>query len=353
MICPRCGLKITISSPSRCPRCSQPLHPPFSDNSRVTKLAPVSEATPSVDSFEQEEWPDLNRPPISSLGIPFRAKSPRSAPKPSDAFAVSAVIEIGRRMPPLQRRLLVAVTAVVLLGVVLGGTVFTLRALTGHSHAPGGPSASTRLHSPTSAASATASAASTATASATKTPVRSPTVTPTPVPQLVTIFYDPLTSNAKKWVTQDGCSFQSDGLHVTGMAQCIAPVTATDTVNISVQMKTVALSMGGAGIGFRVSREDTTHQYAFYLSASGFCQAEDLVTRKNFFATDCSSAHQGANAVNTLVIDQSGAHMTFYVNGTLVGSANDATLATGEVALEGQSRKQSVIFTNFALTTWQ
>ncbi len=358
MTCPRCGLKIGPSSPSRCPRCSQPLHPPFSQTARITKLAPGSEETPAVGSFDGEVWPDLDDPPISPVQLALRTEPPRSVFMPPDAFAVSTVIEIGRRKPMLKRTLLLAATAAVLLGLILGGTLFTVHALTGQGHASGRPSVRTGPNNTSSVASATARPTATASLTATTTPVAQgpvtkPPVTPTPAPKLVTIFSDALTSNVNGWTTPAGCSFQSDGLHVTGVSECIAPVTAANTVNISVQMKTVGLSLGGAGIGFRISKDQTTHQYTFYLYFNGICVAQDLVTHTNYFDTPCPSAHQGMNAVNTLLINQSGAHMDFYVNGKLVGSASDATLGTGEVALEVQKNKQSMIFTNFTLTTWK
>jgi hypothetical protein len=308
--------------------------------------------------LENADWPDLDAPLMPPIQRPYSAEPPRSRFSPSDAFAVSAVIQIGRRMPVPQRTLLLAATAVVLLGLILGATLFTVRALTGRPHASGRSVVSTVPNSPSSIPSATASRTAAATATATSTsvgtgPVGNPTSTSTSAPRLVTIFSDPLTSNAKGWIDSDGCTFQSNGLLVTGMGQCIAPVTAADTVNISVRMQTVAQTMGAAGIGFRVSKDDTSQQYAFYLTSNGTCVAEDLVTHTYFFNKSCSSAHQGANAVNTLLINQSGAHMDFYVNGTLAGSANDATLSTGEVALEGQKGRQSMIFTNFTLTSWQ
>lgn len=352
MTCPRCGFKIGPSSPSRCPRCSQPLQPPFSKIARITKLAPGPEAIPGVDSFNGEVWPDLDDPPISPVQRALSTEPPRSVFMPPDAFAVSTVIEIGRRKPMLRRTLLLVATAAVLLGLILGGTLFTVHALTGLGHASVRPSVTTSPNNTSTVASATARPTATTTPVA-RAPVTKPPVTPTPVPKLVTIFSDPLTSNVNGWTIPVGCSFQSDGLHVTGVSECIAPVTAANTVNISVQMKTVGLSLGGAGIGFRLSKDQTTHQYTFYLYFNGICVAQDLVTHTTYFDTLCPSAHQGMNAVNTLLINQSGAHMDFYVNGKLVGSASDATLGTGEVALEVQKNKQSMIFTNFTLTTWR
>jgi hypothetical protein len=93
--------------------------------------------------------------------------------------------------------------------------------------------------------------------------------------------------------------------------------------------------------------------YSFLINSNGTCTASDYVTDVIFFNnTSCSAVAQGANAVNVLNINQSGAHMDFYVNGTLVGSANDGTLSTGGIALQ-VGTNTSMVFNNFVLTQLQ
>jgi hypothetical protein len=107
----------------------------------------------------------------------------------------------------------------------------------------------------------------------------------------------------------------------------------------------------GAGIGFRIPGGGGDDQYDFLISSQGTCTASDGVTDATLFNnTSCTAIAQGQNAVNMLTINQSGAHMDFYVNGTLVGSANDGTLSTGGIALEVHGHGAPVIFNNFVLT---
>jgi hypothetical protein len=129
-------------------------------------------------------------------------------------------------------------------------------------------------------------------------------------------------------------------------------VTEPDTVNISVQMKSTAASFSGAGIGVRIPSAGDD-QYSFLISSPGTCTATDEVTDATLFNnTSCSAVATGANAVNSLTINQSGALMDFYVNGTLVGIANDGTLSTGGIALE-VGTGSSMVFNNFVLTQLQ
>jgi hypothetical protein len=129
-------------------------------------------------------------------------------------------------------------------------------------------------------------------------------------------------------------------------------VTVPNTVNIMVTMKSTAASFSGAGIGFRVPTTGDD-DYSFHISSTGACTATDEVTDVVFFNnTSCSAVATGANAVNTLKITQSGAQMNFYVNGTQVGSANDATLSTGGIALQ-VGTNTSMVFNNFVLTQLQ
>ncbi len=44
--------------------------------------------------------------------------------------------------------------------------------------------------------------------------------------------------------------------------------------------------------------------------------------------------------------------MDFYINDVLVGSANDSTLGSGEIALETEAYV-NVVFSDFTLTKWE
>ena len=186
-----------------------------------------------------------------------------------------------------------------------------------------------------------------------------PTLGPSPIPatatpQLVTIFSDPLTGNTNGWPVQNGCSFGSTGYDVDGGSQCLAPVMAGDTVNISVQMTYAGQDFGGAGIGFRIPSGQLSPQYSFFISSIGACVAKDQSTNTTFFDNlSCSAVNKGSHATNTLAINQSGAQMDFYVNGSLVGTGDDATLSGEGIALEVNAIGPPVVFTTFVLTEWQ
>jgi hypothetical protein len=170
----------------------------------------------------------------------------------------------------------------------------------------------------------------------------------------VTIFSDSLTSNVNGWPVQAGCSFAGGGYTVSAGVLCQAPTPAQpDTVNISVQMTGLSSGSQSAGIGFRIPGAGDD-QYNLLISSQGTCTAADDVTDAILFTnTSCTAVAKSQSAVNTLTINQSGAHMDFYVNGTLVGSANDGTLSTGGIALEVRGHTGSVVFNNFILTTVQ
>jgi hypothetical protein len=170
----------------------------------------------------------------------------------------------------------------------------------------------------------------------------------------VTVFFDPLTSNTNGWPVQSGCSFAGGGYSVSAGAWCQAPVTATDVENISVQVTGTTPTFQGAGINFRIAGgAGDDPMYSFYISA-GVCRATDNMSENILFTnTACTAVAAGKNAVNTMTINQSGAHMDFYVNGTLVGSADDGTLSTGGIALYVRHGAATVIFTNFVLTSAQ
>jgi hypothetical protein len=117
-------------------------------------------------------------------------------------------------------------------------------------------------------------------------------------------------------------------------------------------MKSTAASFSNAGIDFRIPTTGDDDYY-FVISSPGTCTASDDLTDVIYFNnTSCSAVATGVNAVNTLTINQSGAIMDFFVNGTLVGSANDGALTTGGIALR-VGTGSSMVFNNFVLTQLQ
>jgi hypothetical protein len=363
MICPRCGLDIGTNSLSRCPQCGQPLQAPMGQQSRITRVLSDEEPTGQSEPTRSEAWPDLYESVPVEMALGQESTHSVFHPaavhdKPPERFSPAAGFFSPSLRAVNRRNVIIAVLAgVVILGLVLAGALYLAR---GHSPATAshgrthnertGPLASATSGSSTATgASGTPTASPTRQQSATSTPVPAPTASLTP--QLVTLFFDPLTSNAHGWPTGEGCSFVSTGYEVSDGAECIAPVSAADSVNISVQMRFSTSGFEVGGIGFRIASVHPPKQYTFYVSSNGYCIAQDTSTHTIFFNTVSSAVKKGSGATNTLMVDQNGAHMTFYVNSIAVGSATDATLGAGMVALEGYSDDNGVIFTDFTLTT--
>jgi hypothetical protein len=360
MTCPRCGQQLPPVSVSRCPSCGQPLYAPAKHPSRITKLAPLStlppipEQAPSpVPLDEDSAWPDLTVPRLRESEASWSEPAGGAFPpptRPSTWLLMPPPREIPRQLVGI------IVAAALILILISGGTLVLVNSLRHHSTASHAQTPNTALGSNGTAAGVPTKVSGLPTATtAPKSPTGQPTAGPTAAPHLVTIFQDPLTSNADGWPVTNGCSFAGGGYTVSAGARCVAPITAQpDTVNISVQMTGTPSNSQGAGIGFRIPSVGD-NQYDFLISSQGTCTAADGVTDATLFNnTSCSAIALGQTAVNTLTINQSGAHMDFYVNGTLVGSANDGTLSTGGIALEVHGHGTSaVVFNNFVLTTLQ
>jgi hypothetical protein len=314
----------------------------------------------------EESWPDLNVPRLGEPGEAtqheYDSMLPPSRPSTWQFTPPS-------RARPRQLIAIVAAAALILV-VISTGTLLLVNGLRHRATASLEPTTNTAQNSnPTStggSGSGTATGAATVSSTggpngqptattAPSGPTRQPTTAPTSSPQLVTIFSDPLTSNTNGWPVQNGCSFTGGGYSVTAGAVCMAPVTATDTENISVQVTGTTPTFQGAGIYFRIAGTvGDDPQYSFYISSGGVCRATDTTGENTLFDnTACTAVAQGQNAVNTMAINQSGVHMDFYVNGTLVGNADDGALTSGGIALYVRHGGARVIFTNFVLTARQ
>jgi hypothetical protein len=360
MTCPRCGQKLPLATISRCPSCGQPLYAPAKHPSRITKLAPTSTLAPILEQAplpmpldEDNAWPDLTVP---RLGEPEASRS-----ESAGMFPPPSRLSTWLLMPPPRERsrqlVGIVVAAALILSVISGGTLLLINSLRQHSTASHAETPNTTLGS---SATATGASSASATGLPTPTPVSQPpggqpTAAPTTAPRLVTVFSDPLTSNTNGWPVQNGCSFAGGGYSVSAGARCLAPVTANNTTNISVKVTGTTPTFQGVGIYFRIAGgAGGDPEYSFYIYSGGVCRATDTMSAGTLFNNiACTAIAEGQNAVNTMAINQSGAHMDFYVNSTLVGSADDGTLTGGGIALYVRHGGARVIFTNFVLTTVQ
>ncbi len=178
-----------------------------------------------------------------------------------------------------------------------------------------------------------------------------PTLTPTPVER--TLFQEPLTSaNDRNWPNDEQCSQRADGYHVTANVVCLLTrYTPPSDVNISVDVKQVT-GLPDASYGLAFHRASPGNFYTFEIDSSGrwfFYEAAGNQFKPLAGETVSVAIHKGLNAANTLMARISGSHYTFYVNGQLVGSANDSSFGGGQVGLDGNDAIE-VVYTNFKIT---
>ena len=202
--------------------------------------------------------------------------------------------------------------------------------------------------SPIGTASRTPPATATATA----------TVSATATPVVGSNYLNALAVPTSGWTINEHCRFLSDGYHddyTTGAKNssiaCYGPAQAKDAVvSVDATLLTGPLDFG-YGIVFR---SDANHsEYGFLISSDGHWTTYKLV--KNQLTpiinwTTTATVHQKIGAHNTLNVYFKGTQMHFFVNGMLVGQADDATFSSGSVGLTA-SAGQNVIFANFSVTS--
>ena len=108
----------------------------------------------------------------------------------------------------------------------------------------------------------------------------------------------------------------------------------------------------GYGVVFR---SDTNRsEYGFLISPDGHWTAYKLVKNQLTHMidwTETAQVHQNKGAHNLLTVYFKGAHMNFFVNGILVGQADDDTFSSsGTIGLTA-SAGQNVVFANFSVTS--
>jgi hypothetical protein len=176
--------------------------------------------------------------------------------------------------------------------------------------------------------------------------VAGPTSTPT-----TTISQSALTVAVRGWPNDKDCSFAADGYHIKGGFLCGPVVGLLGDVVISVDVKQISGQLVDPyGIAFRWLGMDNYYQLGVDGNGEWVffkCDAVKCTTAIQYTAN--SVIRGGLNAMNTLQVRAVGSHFDFFVNGTKVGQADDATYPSGQVALLGFSGIECV-FTNFKIT---
>jgi hypothetical protein len=194
-----------------------------------------------------------------------------------------------------------------------------------------------------------------------RTPTATATVTPTAsaTPVIGPIYLNSLAQPVSGWTMNKQCKFLTDGYHddYTAGAQnttnaCYGPVQVKDAV-VVVDAKLLSGPLDfGYGVVFR---SDTNRsEYGFLISSDGHWTAYKLVNNQLIRTIDwtaTSEVHQNKGDHNLLTVYFKGAHMNFFVNGILVGQADDDTInGSGTIGLTA-SAGQNVVFANFSVTS--
>jgi hypothetical protein len=180
----------------------------------------------------------------------------------------------------------------------------------------------------------------------------------TATPQGFTVLRDPLTATTHShgWFTGQFCFFRSDGYHIND-GTCGAPTRVPNDATASVQARQISGPML-VGYGLIVRAHQVGNEvtgYYFAIASAGawtFIRLDAGSSTPLIPFTDSSAIHMGLNEMNTLMVQAQGSHFTLFVNGVQVGEADDATYASGDVALSVPAPIE-VVYTNFLLTSPQ
>jgi hypothetical protein len=192
-------------------------------------------------------------------------------------------------------------------------------------------------------------------------PTATATVTPTATTTPVTnsIYLNSLAQPVSGWTMNGQCKFLGDGYHDddTAGAQntanaCYSPAQAKDAV-VVVDAKLISGPLDfGYGVVFR---SDTNRsEYGFLISPDGHWTAYKLVNNQLTHLVDWTATkevQQNKGAHNLVTVYFKAGHMNFFVNGMLVGQADDGAFSgSGTVGLTA-SAGQDVLFANFSVTS--
>jgi hypothetical protein len=180
-----------------------------------------------------------------------------------------------------------------------------------------------------------------------------PKLSPTATPVERVIFTDSLTAPTHPW-QNDGahCVFRGGSYHILFDFICQAPIGIQSNVAISVQAKQITgTARAFFGISLRFSSAGNFYQFLMTSNSTWlFEKVIQGVAHAIVAETANPAIKPGLNAVNTLLVRVKGTHFDFFINGTSVGEADDATYAAGLVGLLGDN-KADVAFNNFQVAT--
>lgn len=176
-----------------------------------------------------------------------------------------------------------------------------------------------------------------------------PTATATPSKTI--LYQNTFTSEAADWGNDTNCFLGTGGYHVKDGYICNAPVGVQINTDVTVGVKQASGATNEPyGIALRITRSPFS-DYEFDVDALGHwtflrCDANTCDHLVDFSVA--ASIHGGLNTTNTLEINATGSHFDFFINGTKIGQANDATYPSGLVGLAGAYQGECV-FSNLII----
>ena len=129
-------------------------------------------------------------------------------------------------------------------------------------------------------------------------------------------------------------------MHVTGLVICFAPPDALADGTVTVTLKQVSGATNQLG-GIVFRRLSTGSYYIIQIDGLGHWSLDKVVngTHTSLVALKSSPAiRMGTGVSNTLTVQMVGGRFTIVANGTPLGSATDATFASGLIGLAGEGR---------------
>lgn len=166
------------------------------------------------------------------------------------------------------------------------------------------------------------------------------------------VFSDPLTSANTHWLENANCRFGTGGYLVSDGWLCVTKAANVGDVNVKVSVKEISGASNAAyGLVLR-SSDDLNNYYVFHIFGDGQWDfgrpGPDHIT--HIVAPTANSAiKRGLNVTNTLEVDMSGSHFTFFVNGVKVGEVSDATYASGLTGFDS-AEGTTVQYNDFVVT---
>ena len=303
MNCPTCGLSLQGVTSATCPRCGQPIP-------TANPYGPPPSFYPPTPAGYGEPQPGYGQP------APMGYEQPGYGPPPGYGAPAGYGMPVPPPPPAPKRRVSRGVVRLVSVIAVVAciGILALVGALGNH-------------------------------------------VTQSPLPGVTAtvtgkwIYRQSFTTSTDSMPTDSNCNFANGGYQIQNGLNCYPDLGDQTNATITVQVKqTSGDATSFYGIDFR--RASKGNFYTFRIDSSGDWIAGKFV---NSTPTELGSGGQsqaiqtGANTVNTLQVHMSGSHFDFYVNGTMVGSADDSTFAKGKSGL-GVESNIICVFNNMEVT---